>query len=765
MTACAWLLLAALAFLAIRAVQPPPEAPASARATDFSAARALEDLKAIAQRPHPTGSEENDRARAYLVERLQALGLEPQVQTATVARTFERRPGPISAATVHNILARLPGTNSSRPIMLVAHYDSVPTGPGASDDGAGVVALLETLRAVKAGPPLKNDLILLITDGEERGLLGAKAFADEHPWAKLRPLALNFEARGSCGPSSMFETSAQAGWLVRQFAQAAPRPVASSLFFEAYKRLPNDTDFSIFKRAGMAGLNFAYAGCWPRYHTWHDDVEDIDPRSLQHHGSNALALARSFGNLDLTQIQEKDLIYFTVPGAGVVSYPQDWAVPLAVVALAAFATVLILGARRRIWQLPGVARVFGWVGASFVASALVAELFWRALTASGAIELLPYGMAYKSEQAALGILVFTAGLTIALYMRLQKTEGAQNLAAGGLLWWAILALAAAWLLPGGGYLFLWPLVFALFPMGAEAAAKGRTPLVANLLAWFLPAGAAALLLVPILYLLLSLLSTTGLILEVFLATLLVSLLAPFLDILTERTRWLVPSAAALVGLGLVVAATLTSRFDTRHPRADSAFYFLDSDTGKAYWLSRDPAPDAWTSQLFPAHPGNSPQIERARLERFLPIPGPALAATAPAVSAAPPTLETLEDLTLGDSRLLRLRIGSLRQAHDLWLVLEKGEIRQAKLNGKPLPRGAAQWALVYAGLPKVGLELTLEASAHEALAIRVIDVTEGLPSLDEIQVRPRPSAFMPSPTAPFDSTTLVSKTFQFATPP
>ena len=100
------------------------------------------------------------------------------------------------------MIAWLPGIANSKAVMLVAHYDSVPNGTGASDDGAGVVALLETVRAVKSTAPLKNDVIFLFTDGEETGLLGANAFISEHPWAKDVGLVLNFEAREICGPPS-----------------------------------------------------------------------------------------------------------------------------------------------------------------------------------------------------------------------------------------------------------------------------------------------------------------------------------------------------------------------------------------------------------------------------------------------------------------------------------------------------------------------------------------------------------------------------------
>jgi len=166
--------------LAIELNHPPTPLPLSAPPDEFSAYRALEHLKQFARKPHPMGSAEHDRVRDYLIDQLRALGLSPEIQRATgVTGKFS------AAGNVENIVARQNGTRPGTPaLMLAAHYDSVPAAPGNGDDGAGVAAILETLRALHTQPPLQNDLIVLFTDGEEDGLLGASAFAAEHPWAK-----------------------------------------------------------------------------------------------------------------------------------------------------------------------------------------------------------------------------------------------------------------------------------------------------------------------------------------------------------------------------------------------------------------------------------------------------------------------------------------------------------------------------------------------------------------------------------------------------
>src|SRR2546423_1505370 len=166
--------------LALRmTVAPAPKSPASA--ADFSLENAVAHVRAIATAPHPTGSAANEQVRQYLVDQLERLDMHPRVQTATVARYDGVR-------TVHNIIARLAAPPSANhdarsAIMLAAHYDSVAHGPGAADDAAAVAALLETVRALRVGPPLRQEVILLLTDGEELGLLGAPAFNSEVPHA------------------------------------------------------------------------------------------------------------------------------------------------------------------------------------------------------------------------------------------------------------------------------------------------------------------------------------------------------------------------------------------------------------------------------------------------------------------------------------------------------------------------------------------------------------------------------------------------------
>ncbi|HVN76414.1 MAG TPA: M20/M25/M40 family metallo-hydrolase, partial [Thermoanaerobaculaceae bacterium] len=254
----------AVAVLVAVRMRPPAPAGTDAPAAEFSAGRAAAMLLELCPdgAPHPVGSEAAAAVRARVAAAFEALGAAVEEQREFVCAAD--RP---ACGTVSNVLARLPGTAAGPAVLLAAHYDSVPAGPGISDDLAAVAVLLETARTLGAGPRPANAVIFLVDDGEEAGLLGARAFVARHRWARDVGVVVNQEARGTSGLSLMFETSDENAWLIDAYARAVRRPAALSLTAEVYRRLPNDTDLTVFKGAGMAGLNFAFIGDVSRYHT------------------------------------------------------------------------------------------------------------------------------------------------------------------------------------------------------------------------------------------------------------------------------------------------------------------------------------------------------------------------------------------------------------------------------------------------------------------------------------------------------------------
>jgi hypothetical protein len=456
-TGLAWQFLIlgiAVASYSLYSQNPPDAEPADAPAEVFSAGRAMRHVEAIAREPHPTGSDENARVREVILASLREIGLEPIIQEARSGDRPER-----------NILARLAGRGprGRKVLLLCAHHDSVPTAPGAGDDASGVAVILETLRALKAGPPPDRDVIALIDDGEEHGLVGAGLFVDEHPWAGDVGVVLNFDARGNHGPSIMFETGAENGWLVRQFAAASPHPLATSLSMDIYRIMPNDSDLSVFKRAKLAGLNFAFSRGLAYYHSAEDTPANLDPRSLQHQGENALALARHLGQLDLKEVREEDVVYFSVLNRFVVAYPARLATTAALTLVVFFAMEVGIGAITRRAKLTDVAIGLVACPVAAVTSAFVAGAFWlvlRDVLNNFGLPLLRFDLAILSACAAV-----TAGVFLILMRLAAAGRSVEALSLGALGWWTALAVVTAAYLPGASYLFTWPALAMLLALG------------------------------------------------------------------------------------------------------------------------------------------------------------------------------------------------------------------------------------------------------------------------------------------------------------
>jgi Peptidase family M28 len=446
-----WLLLVLPAALGIYDTRPPAALGLNAPPGQFSAARAISWLPHFATQPHPTGSEANEKVRAYLVATLRTLGAEVAVEQTTGRRLIR---GVVRQREVQNIVARLPGTDNHRAVMLVAHYDSVPAGPGAADDGAGVSTILEVLRAGQAGAPLQNDLLILLTDGEEAGLLGAAGFAADHPDLSRRVgVLVNLEARGSSGPALMFETSDRNGWLIPEFARAAPYPLASSLMYAAYRLMPNDTDLTELKKTGVGAFNFAFTETDRNYHSPNDTLVNLDPRSVQQMGANTLALVRHFGALPLTEVHAPDCIYFNWIGPRLLVYPRWVGWVLAAVTFALLSAALLLGRRAGRLKLSFASLEAFFILLLFVSGGTL--LAWSALK-----PLLGHSLGRGDTWGNLFFFAALVGLGFligGLSLRwLSARLGARNLAGGMLVVSALLATLVLCLLPGASYVLQWP---------------------------------------------------------------------------------------------------------------------------------------------------------------------------------------------------------------------------------------------------------------------------------------------------------------------
>jgi hypothetical protein len=287
-----YLLALALAMLAAMALKgvllTPPSPPDQPGATAFDANRAIARLERILgdQRPHPVDSDAGDAVRARLIAEMRSVGLNPRVTDDFACN--ERRGRAVSCARVRNLIATI-GPAEGNHLLLVSHYDSTPAGPGASDDGIGVASMLE-VAALLRGRGLARPITFLFNEGEESGLIGARAFLARDPLAGRVDTAVNLESRGVTGPAIMFETSRPNGTAVALY-RTAGRPVANSLSTDLYRLIPNSTDVAVFEERPWTILNFAVIGNETRYHSAGDDLAALDRRSLQHMGGQLLDVA------------------------------------------------------------------------------------------------------------------------------------------------------------------------------------------------------------------------------------------------------------------------------------------------------------------------------------------------------------------------------------------------------------------------------------------------------------------------------------------
>ena len=539
-------------------------------ADEFSAARAFVHLEDMISngKAHPSGSVENLRIRKVIEAKFTAMGYAPEIQKALGCTLHY--PG---CTRVENIIVRHKGTGSGDAIMLTTHYDSVPAGPAAADDGAGTAALLEVARIIKEGPALKNDTIFLITDGEEGGLRGAQAFADSHSMMKDVKLVVNLESRGASGPSSMFETSAGNLNLIRQYAATSKHPTANSLSYEIYQRLPNDTDYSIYKRDGVAGLNYAFTGDVALYHSIRDDLEHLDKRSLQHHGDNMLTAVHAFGNADITNlIGTESATYIDMFGKRLLHWPSKWNIPLAVFSL------LVLGFAAFKGRI-GFGRSLSGLGTAILITALTPALGWTLSFPLGRWPDLFY-LDHPHPWPGRLAMIFGAICITWLVVRLLKKWISYN----GLVWGAGVLFGAAGLalaitMSGASYMFLLPALAIAMGALIDLARKHERFVVAAHLGLALAAYMAYyhfIALEVIIHYKSSHLRIAPLVL-------LGLALAPLFA--GKPTPKFYGYALAGLTIAFAVISTLLPGFNADHPRANNLVYVQGVQAGKTMWAS------------------------------------------------------------------------------------------------------------------------------------------------------------------------------------
>ncbi|HWW72768.1 MAG TPA: M28 family peptidase, partial [Duganella sp.] len=706
-----------LGWLGIRQLSPPAPLSDSAHPSVFSAARAMKYLDVIAAAPHPTGTTRNTEVRNYLVAQLTALGYSPTVQSGTVVSPFDR-----SAGTVHNILVRIPGTKPGKAVMLTAHYDSAPSSPGAADDGASVAAIMETLRAIRTGARLQNDLLVVLSDAEEVGLLGARYFSEQRTAANDIGLVLNFEFRGNSGPFWMFETSMGNGKLIEGWKQSVAAPFGNSLLNEVYRHMPNNTDLTVYKKAGLASLNFAAGEGHNSYHTQLDRPDLLDQASLQHEGETMLGLVKHFGNTDLGNLAAGDRIYFGLPGIGVVSYPAAASIPLFGLTALCFVVALVLATRT------GAARPLRAIGAlpamalCAVLVAIACQALWMLLCEiHPGYRLLLHGNTYNGTWYLAAFTCVGVGLFAFAIARLKRWFTVTELSLGGFLLALVLAAATSIWLPGASFLFVWPLLPMLLASIWTHTRSGQGMSTERKTMLFCAAAAPGVLIfTPVIHLLYFALTAKLTAPTVLVLMLLLCMLAPLLQLLTQR--FVFPMTPLLASLALVAGAASAAGFNERHPQPNNLFYMEDSTHGKAYWISRDRLLDAWTHNFFPKDAKT-----QSMAELFGPRAWPMWVNAAPLSGQDAPSLTVREDRRAGGKRYLSLEIASARKAPRIEIAVEGANVLASTAQQVALVQHPGlPWSFAAYGMGDTPIRIDLVLQDGAPFAVRVADLSYGL---------------------------------------
>lgn len=708
---------AAAAMLSLRGNQPPDPIGRDARSDTFSALRARDALERILGdgSPHPTGSAANAAVRDRVVAEFAKLGLAPMVQRRFVC-------GTAICATVENIVVRLPGASRERAVLLSAHYDSVAAGPGAADDGAGVAALIEVARALQSGPMLPRDVWLLVNDGEELDLLGAEAFVREAAFADVANV-VNLEARGTTGASLLIETQPGNAAIVAAVGRALARPGGTSLDYEIYKTLPNDTDFTVYRREGRSGVSFALAQGAARYHTPLDNLAQLDPGSLQHHGDNLLAMTREFAAAGGDLRRPHDAVFFGLSDQAMVAWPVTWNPAWLLLALIGWTLLVVRLLRAK--QL----RPLQFLGATFgvlLAPALVAALGFAIHALLGALGATPAPWTAQewSLVATFGLL---AVATMALLARpMSRWFGMATVAVASLLPFALIAIAAVLAMPGASHVGLLPLITGVL---AGHAWPRRPALWAGLAAVM-----AALLWFPYVAYSYAAIGDPGLPVAAALMGVTLLPLLPALSAL-RRGAWWLGSVALAATITFATLAVVRPAFDADVPRPVNLVYAGSGSEPRVFVHPFAELPSTFLQQAgFDASAGRmlpwSPQ------ERHAGPRGPALVA---------PSIEIVRDTVRAGRRHLQLRLRSMRGATEAGLRLPGDlDMTSVRVDGQPLvaarhepPAAAPFRAISRIGLPPGGVLIEFTVDAKDDIELHAVDSTPGIPAAMADVVRAR----------------------------
>ncbi len=736
------LLIVLAAYWSIASLMPNYKPDATSEAVHFSVDRALEHVQVISKTRHGVGFPGHSSTRAYIISQLKKMGLETSVQEGYTAGDW----GNFSKAI--NILAKIRGSGDGKSLLVMAHYDSSPhSSYGASDDGSGVATLLEGIRAyLTANKTPVNDIIILITDAEELGLNGADLFVNRHPWAEKVGLVLNFEARGTGGPSFMLmETNRGNSSLVKEFIKAGPDyPLGNSLAYSIYKMLPNNTDLTVFREdRDIEGFNFAFIDDHYDYHTALDTYERLDKNSLKHQGSYLMPLLSHFSAADLNGLKSlNDDIYFNMPFFQLIAYPFEWVWPMFGLAVLCFIVLLAYGFKRKELHLKKIATGFLPALIALVVNGLIGFYSWPALK-----WWYPWygdilqGFPYNGHLYIFSFAILAAGICFFVYKKYRKLGVANLLITPIFIWLLMCGLVSVYL--KGASFFIIPVFGVLIALLVFIHQEKPNPLLLVFLC--LP---AVFMLTPFIQMLPVGLGLKMMIAVTLLTTLLFFLVLPYFGILRNPIRIAFICFFFFAVFG--IRSHLTAEFSKERPKPSSLLYVYNADADQAQWATYDKVLIGWNSQFLRGSEKSRPQEESFQTVASKYSTRFTFTSQAPKKSIPIPDITVTRDTIHGDSRLLTLCVTPQRPVNRLEVftneaILNKVVINDVALSDYYLKQRKASKLLTHYVSNNDFTELELEIPKEEHLKLTFYEASNNLLSHTKFSVPQRPENSIPMP--------------------
>lgn len=587
------LVLFGLALLfAFTSLQPSIES--NQDATSFSVEKAKGHVDKMAELEHFTGSEGHSKVRNYLILELEKLGLQPHVQQ-DFSTTYNKG---LSIAVPENIIAKIKGKNPDAPaLMLLSHYDSgVHSSFGAADAASGVAAILVAVESYLASNiQPQQDIIILFSDTEEVGLNGANLFVEAHPWASNIGLVVNFEARGSAGPSSMvLEINSGNKELIKHFSKAAiPNPFANSLMYSVYKLLPNSTDSTVFReKANIPSIFFAFIDDHYNYHTALDTSENLSLASLNQQGVYALGLLNYFSSAPVSNLNSNsDYVYFNFPFVGMIYFSTAVVLLLIIVGFVSLFALVYVGIQKHLITLKSIGKCLLVVVFTLLFAFIIGNYGWKLIQFSyPQYELILQGFPYNGASYIIAFVCLAVAFFFTIFNQFGLKWKAIEVLSIAVFIWLVLSLLAYFYLVGASY-FVIPAMFGLFSLWCLIVFKMNNQLLHFLLA--LP---LLFTIVPFVYYFPVGLGLSAVFVSCLFAVLILLLISPLLA-----------NFQALRGLSFLLFCTslfylgnahINSNFNTSQPRPSSLVFCQDNDANESFWASYDFELSKWNSMYF-----------------------------------------------------------------------------------------------------------------------------------------------------------------------